>query len=130
MNRLTLYPFNMQASERNIWLCRTNAYSLPELIVVMIISGIIIFIVANGFLSLKKVVINTNVSITSSTDSILEYYRNHMYTIVGGKVVDADSMLRVDRDSLFATFIDNEIVYIKQLVNKNEDDNSVQKIIR
>lgn len=120
----------MQASERNIWLCRTNAYSLPELIVVMIISGIIIFIVANGFLSLKKVVINTNVSITSSTDSILEYYRNHMYTIVEGKVVDADSMLRVDRDSLFATFIDNEIVYIKQLVNKNEDNNSVQKIIR
>ena len=120
----------MQANKRNIWLYRTNAYSLPELIVVMIISGIIIMIVANGFLSLKKVAIHTTANITASTDSILEYYKNHMYTIVEGEVLDADSMLRVGRDSLFETFVDKEILHIKQLENKNETNQRVQKIIR
>lgn len=108
----------------------TDAYSLPELLVVMIITGVIILVVADGLYLLKNSIAKTAILITSNTDSVVEYYKNHMYTIYNGKVLEADSVRYTIQDSLFAALRQKEQEHIKRIYNKDESICSKQEIVR
>lgn len=88
-----------------------NAFSIPEMMVVMILTGILVLSIFDGLLMLRKFAIDTAESITTSKDSLLEYYKENKYTIVNGKVIDGDTMLHIFQDLLFIKFKQEEDVY-------------------
>ena len=77
-----------------------NAFSIPELMVVMILTGILTLLFFDGFLMLRKFAVDTAKSVTTAKDSLIEYYKEHKYTIVNGQVIETDSMRHIFQSQL------------------------------
>ena len=88
-----------------------NAFSIPEMMVVMILTGILVLSFFEGFLMLRKFAVDTAESVTTAKDSLLEYYKDNKYTIVNGRVIDGDTMIHIFQDSLFIKFKQKEDTY-------------------
>ena len=88
-----------------------SAFSIPEMMVVMILTGILVLSFFDGFLMLRKFAVDTAESVTTAKDSLMEYYKEHKYTIVSGKVIETDSMRHIFQDSIFIKFKQKEDTY-------------------
>ena len=67
---------------------RLIGYSLPELLVVMILTGIVLGITIEGLLLVKKMAYDTSMNILNDIDTLNNYYKSNRIPFVPKVTVD------------------------------------------